>query len=120
VKKPLYETMVIVDALIPDEAIESEFEAIGKQIEQRGELIKLDRWGRRKLAYKINGRTHGDYGVFYYHAPASLPNELAKHFRINENILRWLSVKDNPAGLPSDRPHDTVTEVSEEIKSIEE
>ncbi|MBF0430984.1 MAG: 30S ribosomal protein S6 [Fibrobacteria bacterium] len=99
----LYETVVIVDAMIPDEAISSEFEAIEKQITSRGKLLKTDVWGRRKLSYQIKGRSYGDYGVFYYQADSKLPSELEKGFRINENILRWMTVADNPAGVPADK-----------------
>jgi len=52
--------------MIPDEAIESEFDAIKDKINKKTELIKLVRWGRKKLAYPIKGRTHGDYGIFFH------------------------------------------------------
>ena len=104
----MYETVVIVDAMIPDEAITSEFEAIEKRINLKGELLKIDKWGRRKLSYQIKGRAYGEYAVFNYKADSSFPAELERGFRINENILRWLTVADNPAGLPEEKleePH---------------
>lgn len=100
----MYETAVIVDAMIPDDAIVSEFDAISDRINEHGKLIKLDKWGKRKMAYSIKGRTHGEYGVFYYEAVTSLPSDLEKNFRINENILRWLTIADCPAGIPEDKP----------------
>lgn len=111
----VYETMVIIDAMIPDEAIESEFDAIKKQIEQKGNLIRFDKWGRRKIAFKINGRSHAEYGVFYYNAPTSFPNELSRQFRINENILRWVTIKDNPVGIPA--PDKRAVEAGEDQNS---
>jgi len=42
-----YETVVVVDAMIPDESIASEFDAVAKLIESQGKLVKLDRWGKR-------------------------------------------------------------------------
>jgi len=98
-----YETVVVVDAMIPDESIASEFDAIAKLIETQGKLLKLDRWGKRKLAYTIRKRTHGEYAVFYYEAAEGLPAEIDKRFRINENILRWLTVADSPIGIPADK-----------------
>lgn len=98
-----YETVVVVDAMIPDESIASEFEAIGKLIESQGKLLKIDRWGKRKLAFTIRKRTHGEYAVFYYEANEGLPAEIDKRFRINENILRWLTVADSPIGIPADK-----------------
>ena len=98
-----YETVVVLDAMIPDESIASEFDAIGKLIESQGKLLKLDRWGKRKLAYTIRKRTHGEYAVFYYESNEGLPAEIDKRFRINENILRWITVADSPIGIPADR-----------------
>jgi small subunit ribosomal protein S6 len=98
-----YETVVVVDAMIPDESIASEFDAVAKLIESQGKLIKLDRWGKRKLAYIIRKRTHGEYAVFYYEGTGAIAAELDKRFRINENILRWLTIADNPVGVPADK-----------------
>lgn len=98
-----YETVVVVDAMIPDESIASEFDAVKNLIETQGKLVKLDRWGKRKLAYTIRKRTHGEYAVFYYEGTGAIAAELDKRFRINENILRWLTIADNPVGVPADK-----------------
>jgi len=95
-----YETILVVDAMIPDESIASEFEAVAKLIESQGKIVRVDRWGKRRLAYSIRKRTHGEYAAFYYEAEAGLPAELEKRLRINENALRWLTIAENPAGIP--------------------
>jgi small subunit ribosomal protein S6 len=110
-----YETVVVVDAMIPDESIASEFDAIAKLIETQGKLVKLDRWGKRRLAYSIRKRTHAEYAVFYYESAAALPAELEKRFRINENILRFLTIADNPVGVPADKPMGAEGEVLEPV-----
>lgn len=89
--------------MIPDESIVSEFDAVKTLIEKEGKLVKLDRWGKRKLAYTIRKRTHGEYAVFYYEGNGAIGAELEKRFRINENILRWLTIADNPVGVPADK-----------------
>jgi small subunit ribosomal protein S6 len=89
--------------MIPDESIASEFDAVKSLIEKEGKLVKLDRWGKRKLAYAIRKRTHGEYAVFYYEGTGAIGAELEKRFRINENILRWLTIADNPVGVPADK-----------------
>jgi small subunit ribosomal protein S6 len=99
-----YETVIVVDAMIPDEAIASEFDAVAKLIETQGKMVKVDRWGKRKLAYTIRKRTHGEYAVFYYEAGSgALAAEIEKRLRINENVLRWLTIADNPIGVPADK-----------------
>ena len=54
--------------------------------------------GKREA--KSRKRTHGEYAAFYYNAEAGLPAELEKRLRINENALRWLTVVENPSGIP--------------------
>ena len=109
-----YETVVIVDAMIPDESIASEFEAIEELIKSQGKLVKVDKWGKKRLAYHIKKKSHGEYGVFYYEANATLPSEMEKRFRINENILRWMTIRDNPCGIPSDEVEETTKEAPKE------
>ncbi len=92
--------------MIPEEAVVSEFDAIAKQIEAVGTMLKVDRWGKKRLAYPISKKSHGEYTVFYYEAPTSFPAEMEKRFRINENILRWLTIEGIPGGIPSDEPRD--------------
>lgn len=95
-----YETILVVDAMIPDESIASEFDAVSKLIESQGKVIRVDRWGKKRLAYSIRKKSHGEYAAFYYEAEGGLPQELEKRFRINENVLRWLTVVENPCGIP--------------------
>jgi small subunit ribosomal protein S6 len=116
----MYETVVIVDAMIPDEAIVSEFDAIAEKISAQGNLVKLDKWGRKKLAYEINGKTHGEYGVFYYEGSRDIPALLEKGFRINENILRWLTIADNPVGIPEDKEVEESEEAAGTTKEASE
>jgi small subunit ribosomal protein S6 len=86
--------------MIPDESIASEFDAVAKLIESQGKITRVDRWGKRRLAYSVRKRTHGEYAAFYYEAESQLPAELEKRLRINENALRWLTVVENPSGIP--------------------
>jgi small subunit ribosomal protein S6 len=114
-----YETMVIVDAMISDEAIAREISSIRERIEGKGEIIRIDEWGKRKMAYQINKKSHGFYSVFYYKAESTVVAELEKNFRINENILRWLTLADyprseKPYGADSDLLDDDVKAVIDE------
>ncbi len=91
-----YETMVIIDAMISDEAIASEVQAISDKISQAGEVIRRDDWGKRKMAYQIKKKTHGYYVIFYYKAEVAVINALETAFKLNDNILRWMTLVDYP------------------------
>lgn len=92
-----YETMVIIDAMISDEAIENEIAGIEKKIiANSGEIKRCDKWGKRKLTYAIKKQTHGFYVIFYYKASSSIVLDLEKNFNINVNILRFLTLANYP------------------------
>jgi small subunit ribosomal protein S6 len=92
-----YETMVIIDAMISDEAIEAEIAAIEKKIlAHSGEIKRCDKWGKRKLSYVIRKQTHGFYVIFYYKATSSIVLDLERGFNINTSILRFLTLADYP------------------------
>lgn len=92
-----YETMVIIDAMISDDAINAEVEAIGKSItDGNGEILRRDDWGKRKLAYTINKRQHGYYVIFYYKAESTVVAAMEAALKLNENVLRWMTLADYP------------------------
>lgn len=109
-----YETALIVDAMISEDAIAAELSRVEETIKAAGEIIKIDTWGKRKMAYDIRKKSHGYYAFFYYKAEAHVIEELEKNFRINENILRWMSLADHPMPVRfSDEPEE-VPETTEE------
>jgi small subunit ribosomal protein S6 len=103
----LYETVVLVDANREDDAIEASVKKFENLITASGEIVRIDRWGKRRIAYDIKGRSHADYTVYYYNTTkASLVSELERQLRLDESVLRFLTVVDNPSGLPSLEPVD--------------
>ena len=115
-----YETMVIVDAMITEDAVEREIAKIESVITSNGTMIKVDRWGKRKLAYEINKKTHGVYVVFYYEADAAknVNDLMEQDFRINDNVLRWLTLSDQP--LPGEESLAPAEEEAKEEPKKEE
>ncbi len=91
-----YETMVIIDAMISDEAIAAEIRKINDAIVASGEVLRRDDWGKRKMAYQIKKKTHGFYVIFYYKAETAVVDALEKAFKLNDNILRWMTLADYP------------------------
>jgi small subunit ribosomal protein S6 len=80
-----------------------------------GEIKNQEYWGLRNLAYKIRKNRKGHYTMFHIDAPSSTIEELERNMRLNEDILRYLTVKiDNLPEGPSvmmtarpDRPRRT-------------
>ncbi|MFA6835800.1 MAG: 30S ribosomal protein S6 [Fibrobacteraceae bacterium] len=91
-----YETMVILDAMLSDDVIASEVQSFADKITSAGEILRRDDWGKRKLAYSIKRKTHGYYVIFYYKAESSVVANLESMFKLDENVLRWMTLVDYP------------------------
>ena len=58
-----------------------------------GEVLMFDDWGRRKLAYTVKKQQFGHYLHWNYVAPADVPAELERIVKIEEPIVRFLTIK---------------------------
>ncbi|MGR0482576.1 MAG: 30S ribosomal protein S6 [Candidatus Electronema sp. V4] len=58
-----------------------------------GTVIDIGRWGIKKLAYEIKKESQGCYVCMNYAAPGKTIKELERIFRIDDRILRYLTVK---------------------------
>lgn len=58
-----------------------------------GSIINIDRWGTRKLAYEIKKETLGYYIYMNYAAEGHVVAEMERIFRIDDRVLRYLTVK---------------------------
>ncbi len=86
-----YEVLYIIKADIEDEARNALIEKFNTIITDNGGSIDdIDEWGKRKLAYEIDYQSDGYYVLEHFTAPADLPAELERNFRISDSILRYL------------------------------
>lgn len=58
-----------------------------------GTVDNVDNWGKRKLAYEINGLTDGDYTLIDFHANPESIAELDRVLRITDAVERFMIVK---------------------------
>ena len=61
--------------------------------EGKGTVDNVDNWGKRKLAYEINGLTDGDYTLIDFHADPADVAELDRVLRITDAVERHMIVK---------------------------
>ncbi len=90
-----YETMVILNPALEDDAIARLGERIRDIISKKGEIVSVDEWGRREMAYEIKGNREGFYLVIQFNAPPEVPGDLYNEFRMNPDILRGIIVKED-------------------------
>ena len=61
--------------------------------EQGGKVAKIEYWGLRNLAYRINKNRKGHYSLLAIEAPAPAVKEMERQLSINEDVLRYITVK---------------------------
>jgi small subunit ribosomal protein S6 len=75
-----------------------------------GRLLKVENWGKRKLAYEVAKQMKGIYLFFSYLGTAGLVEELERNLRLTDSVIRYYSVKMAENVDPATR----TTEVTEE------
>lgn len=89
-----YELLFFVAPTISDEDRAAVMKRIETTIaEGAGKVDNVDEWGKRKLAYEINGLTDGDYTLVNFHADPQNVAELDRVLRINDAVVRHMIVK---------------------------
>jgi small subunit ribosomal protein S6 len=92
-----YETVFILDPTLDEAREKEEVERVVKWVEDLGgSMDEVERWGRRRLAYEIQRKRDGIFNVLHYHAGASHVKELERRMRLNESIMRVLTVLIDP------------------------
>ena len=88
-----YELIWIVKPDVADEDVEAITERTTKIVEDRdGVVMHLDEWGKRKLAYEIQKFSKGHYMRMHFLAQPGDVAELERTLRIDDRILRFLTV----------------------------
>ena len=89
-----YELIYIIDTAVEEAARKELIEKFNGIIATNGgEVVKVEEWGKRRLAYAIDYKTEGYYVYVAFNAGAELPKELTRNLQINENVIRSQIVK---------------------------
>ena len=120
-----YETLFITDISNGEEAAKATVEKFTSLIGSNGEIVEVDTWGKRRLAYLINDMSEGFYTVVTYKAVPSFIAELKRQFNIDETIMRSMTIRLDfePVAkkvVVEETVEEVVAEVAEEVAEVEE
>lgn len=89
-----YEALYIIASELDEAATKAEVEKFsGIVTGNGGEIVSVDEWGKRRLAYPINFKNEGYYVLMQFAAAPELPRELERNFKNDENILRFIVIR---------------------------
>jgi small subunit ribosomal protein S6 len=115
----LYETIFILDSLLPPEEIDKQIENVKGLLESNNcKVIEIDRWGKKRLAYEIQKKQYGYYVAIEFDSEGTAPQILSSEFNYNDKVLRYLTYRFNKNKI-KDREK-TKAKEAKESKGIEE
>jgi small subunit ribosomal protein S6 len=93
-RKREYETIYILRPDSTSDVIAQVNQKVRGVIESGGgTLLKIDNWGKRKLAYEVKKQLKGIYLFFSYLGTAGLLEEVERNLRLTDSVIRYYSVK---------------------------
>ena len=91
---PLYECVFIARNDVTQQQVEAIAEQVAATIgEAGGEVKKREYWGLRGLAYRVKKNRKAHYSLLAVDAPPAAMAEVERQLGINEDVLRWLTVR---------------------------
>jgi small subunit ribosomal protein S6 len=89
-----YELTYIVNSVISDEQVKDLISRITADIsEAGGEIIEVDEWGQRRLAYPIQKKRNGYYVNMYFRSTGTIVPRLERALEIDDNVLRYMTLR---------------------------
>jgi small subunit ribosomal protein S6 len=90
----IYEELFIVRADTPEEELDPLIEQLKGVITTAGGTIeKVEKWGVRKLAYRVAKQNEGQYILIVFNAKADTVKELERRLRVSDMVMKFLTVR---------------------------
>lgn len=114
----LYEAIYILDTSLPEDEAAELIATLEEAVrEAGGEVVGTRDFRTRRLAYEINGHTHGAYRLLYFHGDGAVVEAIRSEMAVRQPIIRSRVFVANPDALIG---ADAATEEAEEAEEAEE
>jgi len=89
-----YEVLYVIDAQLSEEDIAANITKIEDLVKKhKGNVLNVDKWGKKNLAYPIDYKTEGYYVLMDFESAPDFPLELERIMKITESIIRYMVVR---------------------------
>ncbi len=113
-----YEILVAIDSRPTDEEVAALLTALEGNLKTLGaDVVRVENWGKRRLAYEIKKQREGTYAVIEVSAEPSMIREFERQLKLNDTVLRFLStrVPAHRKTQPAEAAPEAEEEVAEEV-----
>ena len=88
-----YESVIIINPNLEEEAIKALIEKISNLINTDGKVSSVEEVGKKKLAYEIKKNTEGNYVVLNFEANPAVVAELERIYRITDEVMKFITIR---------------------------
>ena len=89
-----YEVLYILGANLDEAVKEAQVEKYSALVTAHGgEVESVNKWGNKKFAYEIDGKTEGYYVLMTFTANANLPQEMERQMKISDEVVRCMIIR---------------------------
>lgn len=89
-----YELTYVISGVVQQNQVDDIVRKINHLVESNGgDVLEVDEWGNQRLAYEIDRKRSGYYVNMYFKAPGSLIQRLERELQINDDVLRYLTLR---------------------------
>jgi len=89
-----YELTYVISGVVQQNQVDDIVRKVNHLVENNGgDVLEVDEWGNQRLAYEIDRKRSGYYVNMYFKAPGSLIQRLERELQINDDVLRYLTLR---------------------------
>lgn len=90
----IYEELFIAKPDVPDEEVDQFVEQLRTHLTTAGATVdKIEKWGKRRLAYRVDKYREGAYVLFQFTAAPETVKELERRLRVSDMVIKFLTVR---------------------------
>jgi small subunit ribosomal protein S6 len=90
----IYEELFIIKPDVPDEQVDQNIEQLKTHLTTAGATVdKVDKWGKRRLAYRVDKYREGTYVLFQFTSGPETVKEFERRLRVSDFVLKFLTVR---------------------------
>jgi small subunit ribosomal protein S6 len=90
----IYEELFIVKPDVPDEEVDLFIEQMKSVVSASGGTVdKTEKWGKRRLAYRVGKHREGAYVLFQFSAVPDTVKEFERRLRVSDLVIKFLTVR---------------------------
>jgi small subunit ribosomal protein S6 len=90
----IYENLFIVKPDATEEEIDALIELLSKNVTNAGGTVdKVDKWGKRRLAYRVEKFREGSYVLMQFTASPDTVKEFERRMRVQDSVIKFLTVR---------------------------